>query len=609
MPLDNVNISDRFVSQCSPVVSSSYDTCGTVTRASISYLSKTDLEALFAPAGLFADLDSWFMHAIEMKACGVQRNVMYDWIMANADHTVWRGAMTGIKGVKTESLLQPFVFGSQVGVAIDGYWKIVAGGTISDSVGTPGSAAATTTALGTINFNPNTIKAENGSTTIAFNATGVRFIRVQTRAEFSMPYDASFFVPRMTIHIFSTGAGGVSQHGQWQVLGAINTDYGIDVAIRNQNISGQEAFDATPVAASNAVLIPGVNNVNDYEVWCNNRPTIDQRKRVPFWFQTFRSSRCVDDFYKEVFQKLMQTNPAFREFGDLDLAERNRQDEQRDQSEFVNSFFFNKPSSSNQTTSLWQNLEPIYTAEGNGIKLGLGSKLVGRRAEFIGVKEQLRLCDRVFDLVGNPLKMYEWLDLNYTLMRTRSTGLKGKKITDIDWYTTSAFRALFQQAYVEYAAGVWGTQARWNFDFNQVGEAGMLFDSYTFQYPSGIKINLVSNDWFDDFLDQMTEAGSPNRGNLLLALDIGKPGPNGGDIYWADMGTTRQTSKSADLAALARLDSTMRCVMKHTSVEQTLRSSTGTVIVECPSSHAWVEGFSLSKPVITAKTTPYTDLY
>jgi len=604
-----IAIDERFVAQCSPVVSSNYDTCGEVTRATINHLTKDELEALFRPDGLFADLDAWFMHAIEMKACGIKRNVMYDWIMANADHQVWRKAMTGIKGVKTESLLQPFVFGRQIGVAIDGYWKIVSGGTIGAAAGAVTSAADSDTLLSPDNMNPDEIKEEDGSTTILRTTSGVRWIRLQTRAEFNMPYDASFFVPRQMIHIFNTSGAGVAQHGQWKVLGAVATDYGIDVAIIDANGGSDESYATSPGASTNAVVLPGVNNVNDYEVWCHNRPTVDQRKRVPFWFQTRRSSRCVDEFYKEVFARLLKTNPAFKEFGDLDLAERNRQDEQREQNEFVNAFFFNKPSSANQTLSDWQDLEPIYTVDGSSIQLGLGSKLVGRRAEFIGVKEHLRLCDRVYDLLGNTLNLYEWLDLNYELKRTRETGLNGKKVTAIEWWTSSAFRALFQQAYVEYAAGVWGDQARWNFDFDQVSEAGVLFDSYSFQYPSGIKIKLMSNDWFDDLMDQFVDAGSDNRGNLLLSLEIGKPGANGGDIYWADMGMSRQTSKSADLAQLARIDSTFRCVMKHTTVEQTLRSETGMPIVECPMRGAWLENFGMVKPIVTGKSLPYSNLY
>lgn len=601
----HVTISDRFAAQCSPVISTNYDTCGSVTRASVNHLTVADLTALFAPDGLFADLDAWFKHAIEMKACGIQRNVMYDWIMGNADREAFRlaykSALQGIRGVKTASLLQPFIFGAQDSVIVRGYWKVVAGAagsTLLEAAGTVGSLGDQgNTALAQATANPNAIKAQDGTTTLVYNTAGVRWIRLDNR--FSIPPDNGLFLPNSTIHIFTKRSNGRAEHGQWKVLTSAVGAFGVDLLIYDANGGSDELYEAAPTATTGGVVIPGVNNVNDFEKWCSNRTTLDPRKRVPFWFQTRRNARCVDSEYKKVFARLMTSNPAFREFGDLDLAQRNRQDEMEDQKEFVNSFFFNKPSSANQTLALWESLEPVYTAEGNGVKLGLGSKLIGRRAEFKGVKEQLKECGRVYDLLGNPLNLHEWLDLNYNIKRARSTGMNGKQVTDIDWWTSSAMRAKFQQAYVAYAEQVWGDKVRFNFDWNQVSKAGVLFDSYTFQYPSGVKINLMSADFFDDWLDQFQNQNMEARGNLMLALDIGKPGPNGGSIYWAQMESNRATYQSAALAELARFDSTFRCVLKHVDVQQTLISDTGSAIVECPLHSSWVENFSLTVPVTT----------
>lgn len=626
-------VQERFVAQCAPVISSNYDTCGTVTRATIAHLNLTQIEAMFTSGGLFADLDAWFLHAMEMKACGIQRNAMYDWIMANADRTNFRNAMTGIKGVKTPSLLQPFVFGSQESVITRAYWKIVAGAAgsgIAASAGTVASLGDQSNTLlvqATATLNPNSIVGVDGTTVVAYNASTnvggilrtVRWIRLDNR--FGLPADTGLFLPNTTIHIFTKRSNGRAEHGQWKVLSSAAgtaTDGAavLDLAIYDANAGSTEPYEASPTATTKGVVIPGVNNVSDYEKWCSNRVTLDPRKRVPFWFQTRRNARCVDSEYKEVFARLMASNQAFREFGDLDLAARNRQDEMEDQKEFVNAFFFNKPSSANQTLSAWESLEPIYTPAGNGIKIGLDGKLIGRRAEFIGVKEHLRLCDRVYDLLGNRLNLFEFLDLVYNIKRARQTGMNGKKVTDIDFYTSSAFRAYFQQAYVEYAAAVWGGQARWNFDFNKVNDAGMLFDTYTFQYPSGVNVNLISDDWFDDYLDQFDNQGMITRGNLLLCLDIGKPGPNGGSIYWAQMMANRATYQSADIEQLAKFDSTFRCVLKHVGVEQTLMSETGTAVVECPLHSAWIENFAMATPVTTGKdlagetgTGPYPNLY
>lgn len=618
---DNVVISERFTKQCSPVISTNYDTCGTVTRSTVAHLTPADLDAIFSPGGLFADLDAWFKHSIEMKACGIRINVMYDWIMANAEREAYKGALSGTKGVKTESLLHPFILGSQETVLNPTYWKVVAGAAgssgIGAAVGTPDTLASqdesflSRAVVGSA-VNPDAQTTEDGSTVIAYDTTGVRWVRLTNR--FGIPADEGLFLPRNTIHLFTRSAGGVAQHGEWRILGSkagttVDGNPAIDVAIYNQNAGSAEAYDATPSSTLGGVVIPGVNNVDDYEKWCHNRTTLDPRKRVLFWVQTFRNSRCVDSEYRAVFNRLRTSNAAFREFGDLDLAERNRQDEAAAQREFVNTFFFGKPISANQTQALWQSLEPIYTVEGNGVKLGLGGKLVGRRANMVGVKEQLRECGRVYDLQNQVLRIEELTDLIYNVKRARETGLNGKRVTDIDLWTNSQFHALFQQAYVEYAEAKWGQKVAFNFDFNKICEAGMVCQSYTFQYPAGINVNILTNDFFDDFLDQFYDQGMTSRGNLLLALDIGKPGPNGGSIFYSQIAANRATYQSADLAQAARLDSTLRCVLKQTSVEQTLMSESGTVVVTCPLHSFWLENFQLTKPIATGKSGSYLDLY
>jgi len=68
---------------CQVEVSNNYITCGTITRASVAHLTPTQLESLFKPSGLFADMDAWFRTSFEMKACGTRVNGLYDWLMSS----------------------------------------------------------------------------------------------------------------------------------------------------------------------------------------------------------------------------------------------------------------------------------------------------------------------------------------------------------------------------------------------------------------------------------------------------------------------------------------------------------------------------------------------
>lgn len=598
MGLGPVAITEKFAEQCSPVISSNYDTCGTVTRATINHLTVTQLNELFAPGGKFADLDAWFFHSIEMKACGVRRNVLYDWIMSNADRTNFKGAISGTKAVKSPSLLHPFILARQESVVNRGHFKLVNGwnttGAYTAEVTGPLTAAQIATAALT-------------------TGAAKRIIRVEPRHD--IPADANWFRSRDQIHIFTREANGANYHGVWRTIEtAVDAALTyIDVVIENVNQGTSEPYNADPGQGEEVgYIIPGLNNVNDFERWCQNLPNVDPRKAVPFWFQTFRTARCIDSEYRAVYKRLYDSNPAFREFGDLPLAERNRQDEWEGMNRFVNEFFYNKPISANQTLTLWQNLDQILTVEGAGLITGLGSKPVGYRANFIGVREQLRRCDRLFDLQGNPLNLQEFFQLNYDIYRARKS--QGRKVTRIDWWTSSQYRASFFDAMLAYYKSTYQDMAQININVNQnqVNEnLGVVWDSYKVKWPSGIEIALVSDEYFDDRRNEFEAiTGQAAYGNLLLCLDIGTPGPSGGTIYWAQIASNRRVHTTAALEQLSKIDSTFRCVMETISIEQTLKSDTGTAVVECPLNSAWIEGMSDTTPVgITSKSVAYSNLY
>src|SRR4029077_4981381 len=158
---------------------------------------------------------------------------------------------------------------------------------------------------------------------------------------FGTPVNKAFFRPMDNLHIFGS-ASGKMQHGIWRVIDSYHTtdQTACYVAVQDINAPGGEWYEtfASGNPTNSQILIRGINNVNDYEKWCNNRPTLDGRKMVPFWRQVSRRSRTVDSEYLAVYARLMESNEAFREFGDLPMAERNKQDEMEDQKRFVNDF-------------------------------------------------------------------------------------------------------------------------------------------------------------------------------------------------------------------------------------------------------------------------------
>lgn len=582
---NNIVISDRFAAQCSVVTHNSYDTCGTLTRSDVAHLTPTQLQSLFTTGGLFADMDAWFRTQVEMKACGIKTNGMYEWIMSGAERGM--GKLLNVQNVqKGPGLLYPFILGKQNSVINTDYWAITTGWANS------GYTAESTGPL--------------TSDDKALGAAGDRIVRVVNR--YGVDLDTGWFLSRDRVHIFTRSGGGAAQDGQWKVLAAAVADDAsyIDVLVTSENAGSSAAFASAPTSG---VLLPGVNNVNDFESWCSNRPTLDGRKRVPFWVQTRRRTRCVDSEYRKIYARLMEANDAFREFGDLDLAERNRQDEEMDQKRFVNAFFFNKPISADQTLANWESLESITTVTSSYLDTRTGGKVVAKRANMVGVKEQLIGCDRYRDLGNQPLNWYEFLDENYQIMRSRKS--QGRPVTDIDWYTDSTYAAQLMTAYLTYLKNESLDQLRLNANLQGTSDKyghGFFWTSFIVKRPAGVRINIITHEFFDDLVSAFDTESIASRGRMLLCLDMGKPGPKGGTIYYAPIATNRKQHSIAKLSELARLDRTYQCTMENVENDVTLTSETGTVIVECPSNSLWIENLSDAVPILTGRSYPYTDL-
>lgn len=565
---------------CKVVVSNNFDTHGTITRTSVAHLTPADLENLFRPNGLFADMDSWFRTAFEMKACGIKTNGLYDWVMSS--HRSMGQLLSYEKVDRGPSLLKPFVLGRQDSVINKDFWAI-----------STGQAQSAYTAL---------VTGPLTSAQLALGAASDRVVRVVSR--YGIDLDAKWFLTADRVTIFGR-AGGQTTNGQWKVLASAATSdlTAVDVLLTSENAGSVTPFDAAPTAG---VLLAQGNNVNDFESWCNNRPTLDPRKRVPFWFQTMRRGRQVDSEYKKVFARLMESNEYFRQFGDLDLAERNRQDEEEWQRRWINSFFFGKKISANQTMANWQNLEQILTVHGTNVDPGLSGKVVAYRANMVGIFEQLQACGRVRDLGNNTLDLYDLFREIYLIMRARKS--QGLVTDSIDIYTDAMTAADFESGMIAYYRKEYGDIVRINIE-EGTNELGFNWRTYKVKFPVGVKINIVTHEFFDDLLNAFSTENITSAGRLMLILHIGKPGPKGGTIYPGMIATNKKVRTLGELEQLARIDPTFACTMETITEEITLISETCTAVVECPANSLWIGGLADGPPSVLAPSYPYASLY
>lgn len=590
--------SNRFQNTpCSVVVANNYDTHGTITRSSVAHLTPSQLEDLFRPSGLFADMDAWFRTQFEMQSCGTKVNGLYNWLMSSQKNV---GNLLNVEKVdRGPGLLYPFVKARQDSVVNTEFWVITGGAANSAYTGDlPATAAGTFTA------GPLTTADK------ALGAAGDRVLRVVTR--YGVDMDEKWFRTTDRINIFNRAGNGQSLRGQWKVLASeVATDLSyVDVLVTSENAGSSTAYDTTPTSG---LVLLGINNVNDFESYCANRPTLDPRKRVPFWIQTYRRARRIDSEYKTVFARLMESNEYFRQFGDLPLSERNAQDEMNWQKRWINSFFFGKAISANQTLANWQSLESISTVDGTYAHPGTNGKVIAKRANMVGIYEQLKACGQVRDLHNQLLNLYEFFDEIYNIMRARKS--QGKVVNSIDVYTDARTAAYFESAMVAYYRQEYGDIIRIT-DMITTGdnEMGFVWRSFQVKFPAGIKINIIHHEFFDDMVDAGDDEGYASATRFMWILEMGKPGAGtkGGTIYPGMIASNRKVRTLGELENLAKIDPTFFCTMENITEEVTLISETCTAIVECPANSLMIEGIREGVPLTSGRSGPgaaYQNLY
>ena len=610
--------------RCSIPISNSYDSCGTITRANIAYATPEGLLGIFkgtdslggSSVTQYRDMQSLMTTNLELKACGTKTYGLYDWLMSSARPV---GALVNQKKIQgTDSIMEPFVLAAQKSIINSDFWAVTHGFTNANYT----THASTTGVDGR--------PVDKTSTT--YGAV-TQILRLRSRD--SLDPNTAWFVPGATLHVFSRKNTGVASRTQYIIAAAANEIPAsgavatfTDVALVNVS-NGDTSSDTNSFIG---IATIGANNVSDYESWCNNRPALNPNKVVPFWIQTSRYTLCVDEFYKEWFAKMTSNNPYFAKFGDVTLAERNRQLGSMWQREWMNSFFWGKRFSANQSLANWTSLPTQYAhyssnltgpVSGYDSNTSTNTTQVGRKANAIGVYEQLASCGRVKDLKGQRLNLAELFNELYLLYRARSSG--GRPADSMDVYTDSRTAANIQVAMVKYydvnTQGKTGGTMRMNWDVKdgKIDKLGFRVRSYELLYPQGVTLNVITDNYFDDFLsavkaEEVAVLGSDHEsgqgidrkigdsGRFLMFLDLG------GGIYPGIVNSNRKVHTVGALQDLAKIDDGYSCVMNTPTKEITLNSVTWTAIVECPDDNLIVENFDDDVPDVVVSAAEYTVL-
>lgn len=536
--------------QCDVAIGNTYSTTGTLTRASLSVLTPTQIKALFSPASnKWAELDALLKHQFEMKTCGIRRSALYDWIMSS--NKPGMSALVNVQRTnKGPSLIQPYILGRQQSVVNLDHWFVTAN--VAEGAYSGGNLAVATT-------------------------TGSRVITVKSQYASTWTTSAGRFLPGKFLYLIAPNSGAWAL-AQFEIIqaGANSTD-AVDIeVVYTQKTSGEISSLST---STSGIVIEGPNNVADVESWCHTNLNFNTTKLVPFWYQTRRMVRSVDSHYKELFGKLMESNRWYQMFQDLPMAERNRQDEEKDRKEFMNAFFFGTAIGSNQTLSLWGSLEQITSLSGATVDPGTGGKLSAYKANMIGVLPQLQACGQFADSAGADIEISSFLETDiYNIHRARKS--QGKNANEIDVYTSQGVADEFMQAFIGYSKEKLGDIVRLNIDEGTTA-LGFPFRRFKLYKPHGVYVNVITDDYFDDLEAMAGDAATVNSaglGKFLLPIDLG----GGGSIYPAVLGSNRKQYTTGRIEDLAKIDSTFSCAMENPTIDRTLTSTTTTAVVECP---------------------------
>jgi hypothetical protein len=567
-------ISSNIFEKCLPAIGNNINECGAVTLCNVITAESDELTSIFTDgAGSFRDLNALLATQFEIKACGSKQNGLYDFLMSNK-------RMMGNKKIVLplgpgNSEIAPFVLANQHSVINNEYWSVVN----------------------------------------LFVAGGVYTIHLRSRA--SIPIDERWFTPGATLFVNGRSAAGTALRGAFLITGSQTSTFGgnstvlVSATAQNDTLGwvAKAAFSGftggSPMSAGWAVR--GTANVQDVERWCYNRPALNDRKHVPFWWETDRYTMCTDQLYESWFKRLQDGNEYFRLFGDVDATQRNKQLGDLWQREWLNKFFWNKRISTNQTLASYRSLAQVTTWSNvtQGLYTPGEGRCVGRKANAIGAYEQLAECGQVFDLQNQTLNLVELFEnLIYPIWRAR--GDQGIPNQTIEIFTDSFTASQIQRGMIEYYNTRSDGLARFNIDTNkvmmgQMGRLGFNYDTYKLQYPI-VDIRIVTHPFFDDMATAAVAENIGSTGRFLWILDFTS-------IYPGVITSNRKVHRTGEIEELAKVDQDYACVMENPTQEISLNSLTWTAVVECPATSAIVENFNANAiPEGASSQYPY-DLY
>lgn len=561
-------VSPNIFEKCLPARSLDLIRCGDPTLCDISPTTSAELESIYKDgSGRWRIMGALLEADFAGKACEIRQNGFYDFLRANTrDLGTQKLGISELKKGLWE--VQPFVKMESKGPINNIYWTVTNG----------------VLANGTVNG-------------VTYN------YRAEVQSQGFLPADINWFPDKTRVYIRHKTAGGSVTLSRWRVVFSeiVGSNVRIYGAEENTASGFSAAKKAPPVGAEIGLLFRGTPNVSDYERYCPEIPAVNTTRHTPFWVETVRYSMCDSELWRKFIKYIKEGNPYYEQFLHVDDVERNKQILEDFQRRHANAFLFNAPLP-NQTLALWDDLETIniYSDEdfGNYVNHPLEGRCIGRRANAVGIYDQLNDCGRVKDLQGQVLNIPELQKALYELIRVRQDNgllLKNEGEGPIITAITDTFMAKkIAEGFYAYFASIGAGVLNYNIEIHtkkHAGAFGFFYQRFSLDYPQ-MEFRIATHPFWDDYINAMrTAAGASNEG-IARSLWMVDWSTN----YQGLIASNTVTNNSGNIGDLAAVNEQFLCVMKVPKESRQMRSLTYTNVSECPKASLILENFSAETP-------------
>ena len=564
---------DIFAS-CIPAIRTNVATCGAVTLCDAAIPAPADLDTIFKSGSDYRLNEALFHYQLEANMCQARQSNLFNFLMASSMNVSKKISLDKLNAGLLQ--IKPYVMMKRKGPVDNNYWRC--------------SGGAKCLVDGTL---------DGGGT----------YWRLDFTSGTNIPAHIGFFNAGERVFVRGITAGGTSTNTAWYIVTSSVVGSAVRVVLQSQNTNSNLAATRleSPVGG---VAVVGVANISDFESWCNQIPGLINNTYEPYWTETVRASSCQDELYDQWREQIMAGNALYREFYDLDVTDYNRQMAEDWKRRWMNTIFYSK-ALANQSLANMSSLADIEavlwdweTETGEGrtdypVRVS-GIRCVGKKANVIGIYEQMAKCERVRDLQGLPVNLPAFFRELAKIKRIReATGHPNPRIFEL--WMPEPYMVAWQTSLLAYFKSRSLDMMRLNENMGanvEQSPMGFRYRKFQLDYPD-IELRLVTDNYFTDELAEFQAQsaalgagyeGLANAGRRVLLLDFS-------NTYVGIIGSDRVTHRSGDIQTLAATDPSYMCVMKVPRKTVTLTSTQYTVVVECPAAGLVLENMSGDAPI------------